>query len=189
MRFYFAEIVAVPEDGPNSFGCSIHEYVRTNDTVDCRSMNTDGTIQGGHFLVAANPTEAEHMLIKADPRITYIPLEDADGNALELTDTVSQISAAKRTAISNAAEAKHIPMDGITGSTTIASLLLTLRNRLRLRQILRHHDFIENMGDLVSSIPSARRQAITQRLTERGYDPSVITLDMTVRQALGALMQ
>lgn len=141
----------------------------------------------GRCLAWADVTVPQHATLIADSAITYIPLEDADGNVLTLEDTVSEISAANRTTIETGLEALHIPTDDFVGDDLCRKVVRRIALRFQARLLLAALDFDEGLDTTVASIPAGRRSNINTRLTEVGFDTSLIFGTDTIREALRKL--
>lgn len=189
MRLYFAQPVGDGRSEATAYRPATRAILPSEE-ASVRMRWWDGRPNGnttlGTFLVAFNGTDAEHALLVADPRVTYLPIEDALGNPLSLADPIGDIPLAKRNVISAACEVHHVPLAGLKGSDPIRFLVRRIRIRFLMRDILRSLDLTEGLDTLISAIPVARRQAITARLTESGFssrDAGVLGSD-TVQEAI-----
>lgn len=184
MRIYFAQVIGTGT-AEDRFRTSIRDHItRPNswNDIDCRA---DASQAAGFMMsIVYDPTAQEHAAIIADSRIKYLPLENAGGDPLTLSDTVGDIDSTKLAAIKAELEQRHIPFGDITGADTIRSALKRIIKRFLLRQILKAYDFDENCDLLISSIPAVKRQAIAASLQDRGFAIEGIIGTMTVRQAL-----
>ncbi len=160
MRFYISDTIG---DGTedNSFRPATSSYTGAFRAVD---MRLDPTVSGKLF-VECSPTDLEHTAMQADPLITYIPIEGSGGQELNLDDTLNLIPAAKRNALITALEARQVPLDDLTGQSTVRDLLKRIVLRLHIRGILKNID-IEDGLDL--DIGTTKRDAIKARLSELG---------------------
>jgi len=160
MRFYISQTVGDgTEDNPFRPATTIH-----TSAFKAVDMRKDATISGRMF-VECYPTEQEHIDMQADPLITYIPIEGAGGIELDLDSTLNQIPAAKRNALITALENRQVPLDDLTGQSTVRDLLKRIVLRLHIRSILKSID-IEDGLDLNIGVP--KRNAIKARLAELG---------------------
>lgn len=142
----------------------------------------------GRMLVIADVTPAEHALLVADPRITFLPFAGTGGVALDLaTATLGDVSAANRTTLRTRLAAWHVSTDDLGLDTPIVVALRRIRRRLLLRQLLGPDDYTEGLDTLVSDLSVNRRQAIAARLTAAGFDVSTIVGTDTIREALRKL--
>lgn len=143
----------------------------------------------GRMLAYRDVTDAEHATLAADPRVTVIPLEDAGGAALNLqTATIGDIPAAKRATLSNRLDAASIPTADFTLTTPLRVAIRRIIRRGLLRQVLGGNDFTEALNTTISSIPLNKRNAISEALTARGFNMSVVQGSDTVRQALQKIL-
>jgi len=142
--------------------------------------------KNGLCLAYTDNTDAEHLIVKADPNITYAPFESTAGDVLNLTDTVGDMDATKKANIIAFLESKHIPTQGLTNASTIKEVVESIVKRFILRANLRGLDLSGGLDTNISSIPASQRQAIASQLQLKGFDTS--GLSGTVRQALKALM-
>jgi len=160
MRFYISQTVGDgTEDNP--FRPAVANYVGSRRNVD---MRIDETTPGKMF-VECTPTAQQHSDMQADPLITYIPIEGVGGIELDLDSTLNQIPAAKRNALITALENRQVPLDDLTGQSTVRDLLKRIVLRLHIRSILKNID-IEDGLDLNIGVP--KRNAIKARLAELG---------------------
>lgn len=142
----------------------------------------------GRMLVIADVTTAQHALLLADIRITYLPFAGVGDVPLELgTATLGDMSAANRTLLRSRLAAWHVSTDELTLATPIREVLRRIRRRLLLRQVLGPDDYTEGLDTLVSALSPARRQAIRTRLDARGLDVSGVLGTDTIREALRKL--
>lgn len=187
IRYYISDVIGAGVPG-NGYRPKLSQLVPGvhYSFVDGR---TDLASTNGKMFVWADVTVPEHATIVADSGITYIPLEDSGGNVLELTNTVSQISAANRTTIETILEGLHIPTDDFVGGDLCRKVVKRIALRFLVRQLLRAAlDFTEGLDSLVSSIPAGRRSNINTRLVEVGFDTSLIFGTDTIRQAIRKLL-
>lgn len=140
----------------------------------------------GVCLVYTDNTDLEHDTVRADPNITYVPLENTLGDVLALTDTVADLDPAKKANIIAFMESKHIPTQGITNASTIREAMTVIVKRFILRGNLRGLDLTEGLDTQISAIPQSTRQNIAAQLQGKGFDTS--GLSGTVREALTDLM-
>lgn len=140
----------------------------------------------GHCLVYTDNTDDEHAAVIAHPNVKYVPFEDAAGNVLALADTAGDVAPAKRAAILDFLEARHIPTHGVTPQTTLHEIVTSVIKRYMLRGNLRGMDLTDGLDTNISAIQLQQRQAIAAQLQSKGFDTSV--LSGTVRQGLRALM-
>lgn len=143
-------------------------------------------------LARVDATDAEHVLIQGDTKITLIPFIDNSGNYLASTDVVSSISAANRSLIEARLEARNIPTDWIVGSTPIGQVLKFVIIWLNLS----HDGAIGpdfpsefSLSQTVGNIPAARRNRIRNWMIARGIDTSDFALSMTIRQVMNRIVQ
>ena len=160
MRFYISQTIG---DGTedNEFRPATTNYANNFRAVD---MRINATIAGKMF-VECYPTAQEHIDMQADPLITYIPIEGEGGVELTLDSTLNLIPAGKRNALITALENRQVPLDDLTGQSTVRDLLKRIVLRLHIRGILKGID-IEDGLDL--DIGITRREAIKARLAELG---------------------
>lgn len=147
----------------------------------------DPTVTTGKMFVWSDVTVPEHAVLVADPGVTYLPLESGSGQVLDLANTVSEVSAANRNTVNTILEGLHIPTDDFVGDDLLRKVVRRVALRFLARQLLAALDFTEGLNTLVSDIPGARRSAINTRLTEVGFDTSLIFGTDTIRQALRKL--
>lgn len=132
--------------------------------------------------------DANHATLAADSRITVVPFENAQGDALDvLTATIGDVSAAKRALIAARLDAVHIPTDDFTLQTPIRRVLARSIRRSVVRRLLGANDFIEGLDTLVSAIAAGRRNAIAAILAAKGFNTDVILGTDTIRVALQKL--
>lgn len=163
--------------------------IATNYSWTITDGRVDSTTGVGKFLVRADVTPAQHTALIAVVGVTYIPIEDLAGNAIDVSLTLGDIPATKRNAIKTILEAENIPTQGFQLSDNIDdSMLKVAGRRFLMRQILGVDDWVEVLDSLVSSISAARRQTIASKLQARGYDTSVIVGFDTIREAIRKLM-
>jgi len=160
MRFYISQTIG---DGTedNEFRPAVDTYVTDWRAVD---MRKDATVSGRMF-VECSPTEQQHIDMQSNPLITYIPIHGAGGAELNLDDTLIQIPSATRAALITALESRQVPLDDLTGQSTIRDLLKRIVLRLHIRSILKNID-IEDGLDL--NIGAPKRNAIKSRFAELG---------------------
>jgi hypothetical protein len=143
-------------------------------------------------IARVDATDAEHVNIEADAQITLIPFIDNGGNYLPSSATVSQVSAANRTAISNFLETRNIPTDWISGATPINRVLKFVIVWLNLSHSgALGTDFMNDfsLSQTVANIPAARRNRIKAWMDSRGIDTSDFTGSMTIRQVMRRLVE
>jgi len=153
--------------------------------VDCRA---DVTSPAGEMLVWADLDDTQHEIIDALSGVIYVPFENSSGDVLTINHSIGDISAANRSAIQTALENRHVPMQGLQLSDSIAVVLRRFISRCRIRQYLVANDYTELLDNAVSSINSTKRQNIATRLTNLGFDLSGITGSTTIREALRLLI-
>ena len=186
LRAYFSQVVA-PQAGTmiqNSYRPALMVVVPGLSWrgVDGRSSPTgSGTNQ--EMFCLADVTPAQHSLLVADPRIAYLPIENA-GVLVPFSDPISGISPANRTTIRALLEARHIPDDGLQLSDPINRTLRRIALRFVLRDILRADDLTEGLDTLISALPAVRRQAIRAKLVARGIEFDGVVGSDTIRQAI-----
>jgi hypothetical protein len=139
---------------------------------------------GAVMFVIADVTLAQHTTLLADAAVTYLPFEDAVGALVGFGGTLAEVSAANRTLIQTELEARHIPLDGLTGSHTVRDVAIRIIRRFLCRSFLGPDDWTEALDTLVSAIPAVKRQAIATKLQSAGYDTSTIQGSDTVREAI-----
>lgn len=154
------------------------------DFCDGRS-NRQGT--AGVALVVADVSSAQHALLIADARITYLPFERSDGSVVPPDGTIGEVSQGNRTTLRGIADTHHIPIQGIGLGDTVREALRLFKRRFILRYLLGVDDWTELLDSLVSSIAAAKRQRIATRLQSLGFDTSAIQGSDTVREALRKL--
>lgn len=181
LRLYFTQFVGTGTR-QDPFRSVIQDLVPVKlSAVDGR---VNATLVTGWALVKVDATPAQHTILTADARVVYLPLEDATGRVVDMSETLGTVSAANRTTIRTRLEARHIPDDGITLSDTVGSVLRRIVRRFLVRQILGADDLSEGLDTLVSAIPVAKRQAIRTKLLAHGIDFDGVLLTDTVREAI-----
>lgn len=188
IRAYFVQVVPPSGTSPitNSYRPAdmlVIPGLRSELSIDGRSVMT-GSGAGQEFFRLLDVTPAQHALLVADARITYLPTETAGGLLVGLAEPLSAISAANRTLVRQALEARHIPDDGLSASDPLRALYLRIARRLLVRDILRTDDLSEGLDTLVSAIPVARRQAIRAKLVAQELDFDTVQGSDTVREAI-----
>lgn len=145
---------------------------------------------GGRIAVwCPDISDADHAALAADSRVTVVPFENAQDEALNVrTATIGDVPAAKRTQIATRLDAAGIPTADLTLSDRLLKVLARVVRRSLLRRILGTDDFTEGLDTLVSAIAAGRRATIAGILAARGFDTSVIIGTDTVRQALQKLL-
>lgn len=151
--------------------------------VDGRSSPT-GAGPGQEMFCIADVTNGQHAILAGDPRVTYLPIEDASGLPVGLRQPVGAVAPANRLAIRNLLAARHIPDDGIQVDDSIAAILRRVALRFVVRDILRADDMTEGLDTLISAIPAAKRLRIRTALEAREIDFSEVLGTDTVREAL-----
>lgn len=187
MRHYICQIVGTGGPGlEDAFRPVVDALLDIPwNAVDGR---TDSTLTGGWMLVSCNPTNAEHLLLAADPRVHYLPFENLATEALELEATLGDIPLTQRRTLLDLYEAEHIPVHDLTTSNTVRDAMKRLIRRCVLRQKLKILDYFEGLDTLVSEIPASRRNAIRNRLLELGFDISVVSSSNTIREAIRKIL-
>jgi len=160
MRFYISQTSGDgAEDSP--FRPAVTAYVSRYRATD---MRKDATIPGKLF-VECWPTEQQHIDMQADPLITYIPIEGVGGIELALESTLAEIPTAKRNALRTALENRQVPLDDLTGTSTVRDLLKRIVLRLHIRGILKDIDIEDGLD---SDIGATKRDIIKVKLSELG---------------------
>lgn len=188
IRYYLCDVLGSgtsPEDAFHAAAVGVLTPEPDWRIHDCR---VDDTVAAGKMLAWADVTDSQHTLVNAASGVTYVPFEDDAGNPLTRNDPIGSIAAAKRTQIQNFMENNHVPMQGLTLTDEIYVLLRRFFSRCRIRQYLRANDHTELLDNKVSSIPAAKRQAITTELEARGFDLTGIGGQTTIREALRLLI-
>lgn len=193
IRCYFMRSLA-PDATFNFFRPAIHDILPNHPWT---GDDLDEETAGGWFLVVTDVTDAQHATLVADARVEWIPFATAQGAALPLSATIGDMSAANRNAARSLLESHHIPLADLGLATVLRHVIARIVRRKRIRQSLKlryanwrifdSQDFTESLSALISSIPTAKRNAISDRLQVCGYDPSVIIPTDTIAQALQKL--
>lgn len=143
-----------------------------------------GTGAGQEMFVVAEVSPAQHGLLIADPRVAYLPIENAGGPLDFYINPISAITVGNRTTIRTLCEVRHIIDDGLALVDPIARLIRRIRRTYLVDgEMLRGDGLRDGITALVSSIPLARRQRIRARLLFFGLDFDTVLLTDTLRQA------
>ena len=161
MRFYIAETVGDGLTQDTSFRPAVANYVTD---YRCTDMRKDATVSGKLFT-ECSPTAQQHTDMQSDPLITYIPIEGAGGVELTLDSTLSEIPAGKRSQLITALENRQVPLDDLTGQSTVRDLLKRIVLRLHIRQILKNIDISDGLD---ADIGATKRDIIKSRFAELG---------------------
>jgi hypothetical protein len=145
---------------------------------------------GGRIAVwCPDVSDANHATLAADVRVTVVPFENAQGDALSIaTATIGDVPAAKRAAIATRLDVAHVPTDDLALADPLRKVLARVVRRSILRRILGADDFSEGLDTLVSAVAGPRRNTVAAILAAKGFDTSVIIGSDTIRQALRKLM-
>ena len=176
-RLYLSPIVQINLNGRTPFASKVLEYVRKPGITSIMP----NPYRNWCLTYCRDITNTEHNLIDADSEIREIPF-----SALDLT--VSELTSNQRTAIQNWLENNQIPIDWITGSTTIRELLRFIIRFAHLIQILKNDFPSELLDATVSDIPNARRQRMLNWAQANNIDTSGITLLTPIRVVLRHLI-
>jgi hypothetical protein len=180
MKFYFSTFSGLGIDQA-PFYPSAWDHVQIS-YLDGREYPE---IEDGWCICRGDPTEAEHAALLADASTTYLPFENLSGDTIDLDQPLSEISSANRATILAEFEARHVPTDGITGSTTIREGLKRIYCRIRLRELLIYLDFgKQDFSATIGDIPPLQRKALKRRLENGGFDISGITNTATIKEAI-----
>lgn len=140
----------------------------------------------GECLVWSDNTSAEHLLALADPRISYIAIENDDNSELLWDDDLSTLSDIKFAQLSGDLNSRNIPTEGLSKLSTVIEIFeRVVKTHLVLKQI-RYIDVFDSGVSMSSQwglINSLARTVMTQRLTEKGLN-SFGNDSKTVSQAL-----
>jgi hypothetical protein len=187
MRYYLASYTGTGAE-LDPFRPAIADLVPPGTSWLSCDGRADATLVAGWALVAANVSTAVHALLAADPRVTVVPIVDAGGAPLGLTDTIAQIPAATRTTLRAALEARHIPANDLQLTDTIRQALTRIIGRCLIRQVLKAVDLTEGLDTTVGAMTPARRNQIIPVLAAAGFDTSGVVLTDTIRQAIAKIL-
>lgn len=181
-RIYFCSLLGTGTDAD-----AYRSWFQANNIAMTQlDMRPYTVIEDGYIVAWGEISDANHVLAVADPSVTYLPFEDAGGNVLPFTATLSDIPAAKRKIITNAFTARGIPTTGITLSWTIGQALRLLRRRMHLGLLLSNLDF-DAPDALLNTMPPLLLKAIKRWLQNHGFDVSGLVGTMTEAQAIDYL--
>lgn len=181
-RFYFCSVLG---DGTeeNPYRTWFHD---NNVQMQILDMRAYPQVEDGFMVAWGEISDADHAAAILDASVTYLPFEDAAGDVLPLSSTLSNVPAGKRSAIQAAFTAHGIPTTGINLSWTIGQVLQLARRRMMLGLLLSNLDF-DDPSELLSAMPRIRLKALKRALQNHGFDVSGITPAMTQAQAIAVL--
>lgn len=188
IRFYLCDVLGTGSSPSDAFHAAVIGLLSPEPDWHIHDCRVDDTQAAGKMLAWADVTSAQHSILVGGTGVTYVPFEDDAGNPLTRNDPIGSINSTKRTQIQNFMENNHVPMQGLTLTDSIYTLLRRFFARCRIRQYLKANDYTELLDAKVSSIPAAKRQAITTELEARGFDLTGIGGQTTIREALRLLI-
>jgi len=150
VRFYIAQTIwaDIGGDGDFAFRPAVANYLTGKRTNFDMRINDE---VHGKMFVECYPTPQQHIDMQSDPLITYIPIEGVGGIELTLESILTEIPAAKRNALKTALENRQVPLDDLTGSSTIRDLLKRIVLRLHIRGILKSDDIPDGLDSEVNT--------------------------------------
>lgn len=187
IRYYLCELVGDGTPGPGAWRPVIADALPGVAWTALDGRPAKGA-RAGWLLVSADTTDAQHGQILLETGVRYLPFETAEGAPLAPGDPISLIPPATRQTMRDRLEALGVPTQDFTLQTTMREVWLRARRRFLLRHRLGALDFTEGLDTLIRDIPSTRRANISARLTEAGFDTSVLANNITIREGLRRLV-
>jgi hypothetical protein len=183
LRIYFSEFTGTGTHA-NGFKPVFSTLLPPTVVKQVCDGRIDPKVIAGVALILADVTPAQHAIVIADNRITYLPFEDASNNPLSPNALLSAIPAGKRVTLRTHYEAQNIPISDFSGTTTITRVYRRAKCRFVVRRVLGADDLVPPLTDLVSTIPLAQRQRARINLLNAGITFDDIQGDWTKEQAL-----
>ena len=116
---------------------AIGQVVTDMGAASVCSRSLPGGLRQFHRLARYPPFAA-----RADPDITYIPIEGIGGIELTPHNVIGDIDPAKRAILKTRFDAIGIPIDNLTLSDKISKLLFIIKRRAQIRQRLKVNDIV-----------------------------------------------
>lgn len=186
MRFYITNIIGLGTSTEDPFYCPLTDTQGSvYDAIDGREY---AEIEDGFLFAWTDNTDIEHAAALAHADITYLNTEDAGGNPILLDSPVSGITAVNRNAILATLESIGIPVDSVTGATTLRDVMGLVIKIIKYRGFLEKADLGTDLTLTLADIPPLKKKAIKRRLTNQGINVTGLTNTTTIRDAFNYLL-
>lgn len=175
-RLYIAPIVTLSIGSRSPLGSKVLEYGIQQGISSVLSRDKTWA------LTTADFDNTQHALVAADPDITDVPFSALD-------NTWNDFTVQQRTAIGNRLETFHVPMDWISGSTSVADLIRMAARVALIGQMLKA-DALDNISldSTFGSLSAARRNRILAWAADNNVDTTGLSGSTTIRAMLRALV-
>ena len=176
MRLYLSKLTGAGTRN-DPFMPATSNHVGRYRALDARK---NPMIKTGGMFIFCKPTASEHSAMLADPLITYIPIEGANGVELNRNSLLSEI--ANRAALISGLESLGVPLDGLNDSDPVKRLLRRIVKKFLIRGLLGSDDFASTL-DAPETITKLAR--IKTRLESLGFSVPANTLPRDLIKIIG----
>ena len=188
-RFYLCPVVVVE----TTYDKEVYPLAATLLSDGTNWLAIDGrsdarSLRGEMLVQVSNISDLDHAKLLADPRITYIPLEDSLGEPVEIAAKFDSVTTLNRDATRTRLRARHIPVSGLNMDRDTKQVPLRIVRRFLLRSLLGSLDFVEPLGSDYAGIAPERRAALEDRLLQLGYNLDDIQPSDTVETVIRKLL-
>lgn len=185
MRFYITDFTG---DGLEPETGFVPYYASLNPVAPFKfyDLRLVGNVNG-EVLIWTENTDADHVAALADPRIDYIPAENDDGTQLDWADTLEPMNTGKFNQLTGVMKGFKIPSDDLLQTNTVQEVFLRLIHTRMTQRCIRYVDIFAPPIQLQSNwsdIELTIRTVAEQRLSDCGFDISILSTAVTVENAL-----